>query len=103
MTKKQDNTRKVAVGTVKKSKVRSFYGKPQELSLRGVGHNDGRRWLLTKRLEVRILFAEPFVSTSSSLYFWLTAAAFVTCDIGQNESACAFPRRMAESMEAPAE
>ena len=42
-------------------------------SLSRLSHNECRRWLLTKRLSVRILFGEPNISTSRSARFWLTA------------------------------
>jgi hypothetical protein len=45
--------------------------------------------LLTERVWVRVLFAEPDVTASSSLCFWLTAVSCVSCDIGQNERVCA--------------
>src|ERR1022692_1603705 len=43
------------------------------LSLSGPSHNDCRRWALTKRSVVRILFGEPNYLTTNSLPFWLTA------------------------------
>src|SRR5262245_35166388 len=48
-----------------------------------------KRRLLTNRVHVRVAFAEADISTSSSLHSWLTAAACVSCDIGQNERVCA--------------
>ena len=55
------------------------------LSLGGLSHNDCRRWLLTRRSVVRILFAEPLVSTSNSRTVRLTVLRRVSREYGQNE------------------